>query len=130
MADLVEYTVARGHQGDKITDEGVKVHKFAIGETRLAHPSVVANLVKSGHLVPPADKADKADKQPTEAKPEGGATETKPAPAAPVSGTKAKAAAKAQPAPAENKSEGNSTETKVEQPAANKGGDAVQTKAE
>jgi hypothetical protein len=53
MAKMVEYTVAREHQGDRITDDGIVVHRYMEGDTRLANPTVVAALVKSGVLVAP-----------------------------------------------------------------------------
>jgi len=75
MADLIEYTVARAHQGDRLTDDGTEVHLFEEGDTRLADPSVVAPLVKLGVLVDPA--AAKTDDAPAEDKSEGDSTETK-----------------------------------------------------
>jgi hypothetical protein len=58
MAKMVEYTVARGHLGDKITDDGIEQHFFEEGEPRLADPMIVAALVKSGVLVDPNAKAE------------------------------------------------------------------------
>ena len=83
MTKLVDYTVAREHQGDRITDDGVEVHHLVEGDTRAAHPSVVASLVKSGVQVDPnGEKAEPAFEN------------------------------KAEPVPA-NKAEGDDTETKV-----------------
>ena len=65
MTKLVEYTVAREHQGDRLTEEGTEVHRFMEGETRTADPAIVANLVKSGVLIAPVEA--KAE-QPTENK--------------------------------------------------------------
>jgi hypothetical protein len=89
MADMVEYIVARAHQGDRHTDEGSEVHMFQEGETRLADPTIVATLVKSGVLVDPA--AEKAE-PPLENKSAGNAPANKKAaaPRAPRTGGKGK----------------------------------------
>ncbi|WP_404713189.1 hypothetical protein [Sphingomonas sp. MMS24-J13] len=58
MADLVKYSVARAHLGDRLTDDGVVQHHFQEGESREANPGVVAQLVKSGVLVDPSAKAE------------------------------------------------------------------------
>lgn len=59
MSKLVDYVVAREHQGDRLTDDGSEVHRFMEGETRTADPAIVVNLVKSGVLVAPVEaKAD------------------------------------------------------------------------
>lgn len=60
MAELVEYTVAREHQGDRLTDDGSEVHLFQVDEKRLADPTIVATLVDIGVLVPPKGKAGAA----------------------------------------------------------------------
>lgn len=80
MAKLVEYTVARAHQGDRITDEGTEVHLFREGETRLANPAIVAALVKSGVLVPP-DGSEPAEDPPVKTETETPAPAGKAAPA-------------------------------------------------
>jgi len=53
MAELKKFKVAREHQGDKITDDGSVVHRFAEGDTRLADPVIVKTLVDSGVLIDP-----------------------------------------------------------------------------
>lgn len=55
MTKLVDYLVAREHQGDRLTEDGSEVHRFMEGETRTADPAIVASLVKSGVLVAPAE---------------------------------------------------------------------------
>jgi hypothetical protein len=60
MTNLVDYRVAREHQGDLITDEGTRVHRFQEGDTRTANPTTVATLVKQGVLVDPDAKAEPA----------------------------------------------------------------------
>lgn len=75
MAGLVTFTVARQHQGDRLTENGTEVHLFLEGEPREADPVVVAQLVKSGVLVAP--DAGKADEAPISNKAEGNAPENK-----------------------------------------------------
>lgn len=74
MGKLVDYVVAREHQGDRLTDDGSEVHRFMEGETRTADPAIVVNLVKSGVLVAPIEA--KAD-EPADNKSEGAAPANK-----------------------------------------------------
>lgn len=80
MSNLVDYIVAREHQGDRLTDDGAEVHRFEEGETRTADPAIVANLVKMGVLVAPAEKAEAA---PADDKSEGDSPANKAEPKAP-----------------------------------------------
>jgi len=57
MAEPVNYTVARGHLGDEITDDGVKQKFFEVGDTRAADPSIVKHLVGTTLIDPDADDA-------------------------------------------------------------------------
>jgi hypothetical protein len=139
MANLIEYQVAREHQGDRLTDTGSEVHLFKEGETRLADPSVVGVLVKLGVLVDPAAGAVSQDLRtdgPTVAEyvaagylaanypPQGYASRSSEDEIA-----AAIAAQKAESEPAKTKSEGNSTETKVDPPAANKAAAPAKSRA-
>lgn len=74
MTKLVDYTVKREHQGDRLTEDGSEVHLFKEGDTRTANPSIVATLVKSGVLeAPDGEKSD----EPLENGAEGDAEENK-----------------------------------------------------
>lgn len=85
MAQLVNFIVAREHQGDRLTDAGSEVHRFQEGEIRTADPAIVAQLVASGVLLEPAPKAKpargksagKADKVEIENKSEGASPQNK-----------------------------------------------------
>lgn len=85
MSDLVDYVVAREHQGDRLTDDGFEVHRFMEGETRTADPAIVVNLVKSGVLVAPIEA--KTDDQPIDNKSEGAAPANKAEPKPPANKT-------------------------------------------
>lgn len=65
MADLVEYTVAREHLGDKITDDGMVATSFAVGDTRLADPAIVKHLVGTVLIDPNAEIASTRSDEPT-----------------------------------------------------------------
>jgi hypothetical protein len=132
MADLVEYTVAREHQGDRLTDTGSEVHLFKEGETRLADPTIVGTLVQLGVLVDPdaAAAGDELRKDgPTVAEyvaagyqaddypPKGYASRSTDEEITNAQISQWAARMKADEAsPAKDKSEGNSTETKVDPP--------------
>ncbi len=125
MADLIEYIVAREHQGDRLTDSGSEVHLFKEGETRLADASIVGTLVQLGVLIEPDEEviADAlrtdgptvaeyvaAGYQAENYPPEGWASRS----------TDEEIAAAIAAQSTEKKSEGNSTETKVDPPSETK----------
>ncbi len=85
MGKLVDYVVAREHQGDRLTDDGSEVHRFMDGDTRTADPAIVVNLIKNGVLVAPIEA--KADDQPIDNKSEGAAPANKAEPKPPANKT-------------------------------------------
>lgn len=87
MTKLVNYIVARGHQGDLLIDGGTAVHMFNEGDVREASPADVKHLVDLGVLVEPAEGKSKKSGEKAEPAPankaEGAAEKNK---AAPTSG--------------------------------------------
>jgi hypothetical protein len=63
---LKDFTVARAHLGDRITDDGLVAHQFAEGETRTADPVIVAALVRNGVLIDPDDDAGEVEEMKAE----------------------------------------------------------------